>query len=103
MGEPCPLLIWSIIYVHFKVNISKNERFLSSSFEMANTYIFATYKIVVKWGKIDYPKIKIVLFSKVLGENRSFLNMFTWKCIELVDQEKSGRGLPIWATPLPSI
>ena len=28
--------------------------------------------------------------------------MLSWKCIRLVDQEQSGQGQPIWATPLPS-
>ena len=52
--------------------------------------------------KIDLSKIKIVVVSKVLIEISSFLSMLSWKCIRLVDQEQSGQGQPIWATPLPS-
>ena len=52
--------------------------------------------------KIDLSKIKIVVVSKVLIEISSFLSMLSWKCIRLVDQEKSGQGQPIWATSLPS-
>ena len=73
-----------------------------SSFEMASSYIFLTYQTVLKWSKIDLSKIKIVVVSKVLIEISSFLSMLSWKCIRLVDQEKSGQGQPIWATPLPS-
>ena len=56
------------------------------SFEMAIIYIFPTYKIVLKWSKIDLSKIQIAVFLKVLIENSSFLNMLSWKCIELIDQ-----------------
>ena len=72
------------------------------SFEMAIIYIFPTYKIVLKWSKIDLSKIQIAVFSKVLIENCSFLNILSLKYIELVDQELSGRSQAIWATPLPS-
>ena len=66
-----------------------------SSFEMAISYIFPTYQIVLKWTKTDLSKIQIAVFSKVLIENSSSLNMLSWKCIGSVDQEESGRGLPI--------
>ena len=51
--------------------------------------------------KIDLSsKIKIVVVSKALIEISLFLSMLSWKCIRLVDQEKSGQGQAIWATPL---
>ena len=102
MGRPHPLYSWSIIPIHFQLKTPKDERFLTSSFEMARSYIFPTYQIVLKWSKTDLSKIQIALFSKVLIENSSSLGVLTWKCILLVDQEQSGRGQPIWATPLPS-
>ena len=40
MGRPRPFYSWSINSIHFKVNIFKNEPFLSSSFEMAYICIF---------------------------------------------------------------
>ena len=57
------------------------------SFEMAIIYIFPTYQIGLKWSKIDLSKIQIAVFSKVLVENISFLNMLSWKCIGLIDQQ----------------
>ena len=102
MGWPLPLPIWSINYIHFKHNIFKNEQFLSSSFEMAHICILLVIKIVLKSTKIDYSKIQMCAISKLLDKNGSFLDILTLKCMRLIDQEYSGRGLPIWATPLPS-
>ena len=75
MGRPHPLYSWSINPIHFQLNILKNEHFLMGSFEMARSYIFPTYQIVLKLSKTDLSKIQIAVFSKVLIEKSSSLNV----------------------------
>ena len=41
----------------------------------------------------------MLAISKLLIKKCSLLSMLSWKCIGLVDQEWSGQGQPIWATP----
>ena len=57
------------------------------SFEMARSYIFPIYQIVLKLSKTDLSKNEIAVLSKVLIENGSSLGVLSWKCMGLVDQE----------------
>ena len=73
------------------------------SFEMAIIYVFPTYKIVLKWSKIDLSKIQIAVFLKALIENSSFLNTYVKLEVCRVDWPRvEWEGQHIWATPLPS-
>ena len=103
MGRPCPLYSWSINPIHFKVKTSKNERFLSSSFGMANICILE-WSFMADFSTIwMICKILMCAISKLLDENCSFFDRLPLKCIWLIDQMGSGRGQPIWATPYPPV
>ena len=87
MGWPRPLPIWSINYIHLNGNLSKNEQFSSSIFEMAHICILQIIQTVLKSAINDHSKIQMFAIPKLLDKNRSFLDVLTLKCIGLIDQE----------------
>ena len=85
MGRPCPLYFWSINSIHFKVKTFKNERFLSSSFGMADICILE-WSFMADFSTIwMICKVQMCAISKLLDENCSFFDRLPLKCIHMID------------------